>query len=181
MYAIIRTGGKQYRVKAGDKVKVDKLNRDLGSEFEVEEVLLVGGEKTFVGTPKVEKASVKAVVVQHAKHSKILVFKKKRRKGYRRTQGHRQDFTELFIQEISNPEGDAVKAESSAVVIDPAKKAERLKALKEKATGNKKQAKKAPAKKAKTAKKATKKKATKKASTKKKTATKKKATKKKSS
>ena len=172
MYAIIKTGGKQYRVKAGDTVKVEKLNFNLGEEIEVQDVLLVGSDsKTFVGEPNVDKAVVKAVVIQQAKLPKVVVFKRKRRQGYRRMQGHRQLFTELFVTSITSPEGETSSTEEKAQVIDPAKKAERLAAQKEKAAADKKAGKK-PAKKAakkKTAKKAAKKSA-KKATAKKKAA-----------
>lgn len=127
MYAIIRTGGKQYRVQAGDTVRVEKLDGELGSEIDLQEILVVGGEKTFVGEPTVEGAIVKAVVTRQAKAPKVIVFKKKRRQGYRRMRGHRQMFTELFVKSITSPEGEVVAAEKSAQVIDPEKKAAKLK------------------------------------------------------
>jgi large subunit ribosomal protein L21 len=171
MYAIIRTGGKQYRVKAGDTVKVESLNAELGSEIDGLEVLLIGGgEKTFIGTPTVTNGKVKAVVTQNARGPKIVVFKKKRRQGYRRTIGHRQQFTELFIAEISSPEGEVVKADGKPVVIDPVAKAERQAKLKEQQLKAKKEAKQAGEK---LEKKNAKKKAAKKAKTTKKVAAKK--------
>src|SRR4051812_12446859 len=97
MYAVVRTGGKQYKVKAGELVKVERMDMDLGSEFDLPEVLMVGGDQTYVGDPVVGNARVTAVVTQHAKADKVIVFKKKRRQGYRRTLGHRQLFTEIFI------------------------------------------------------------------------------------
>lgn len=121
MYAIIRAGGKQYKVEAGDTVRVEKLEKNLGDTFDLPEVLMVGGDKTFVGAPLVQNAKVTAVVTRQAKAPKIIVFKKKRRQGYRRMQGHRQLFTELFIQSITTPEGQVVKTDRSAQVIDPAK------------------------------------------------------------
>ena len=162
MYAVIRTGGKQYTVRAGDTLKVEKLPRELGAEFTVEEVLLVGGDETHVGEPTLKDAQVTAVVTQQSKAPKIVVFKKKRRQGYRRTQGHRQLFTELFIKEIKSPDGKKEAASTEAVIIDPVKNAERKKAAPKKD-------KKAPAKK-KVAKKAAKKKTAKKKTAKKKTA-----------
>ncbi len=102
MYAIIQTGGKQYRVAPGDVLRVEKLPGERGDEVRLDQVLLVtsdGGE-VRVGTPLVENASVKGQIVQQAKGKKIVVFKKKRRKGYRRKQGHRQMFTAVQIQEI---------------------------------------------------------------------------------
>ncbi len=121
MYAIIKTGGKQYRVQAGDTLKVEKLDKKLGSTFDITDVLFVDG---VFGEPTVKDAKVSVVVTQQAKDAKVLVFKKKRRKGYRKTRGHRQLFTELFISGITSPNG-SVKAETKAAVIDPAKKAER--------------------------------------------------------
>jgi large subunit ribosomal protein L21 len=127
MYAIIRSGGKQYKVEAGDVLRVEKLEKDLGAEFDVTEVLMVGGDKTFVGEPLVKNAKVTVVVTQQAKDSKIVVFKKRRRQGYRRMQGHRQLFTELFVKSITTPEGDVSDSENKKpVIVDPAKKAERL-------------------------------------------------------
>ena len=131
MYAIVRTGGKQYKVQPGDLVRVEKLEKDLGSEFDITEVLLVGGDKTYVGEPLVKNAKVSVVVTQQAKASKIVVFKKRRRQGYRRTQGHRQLFTELFVKAITSPDG-TVKSDKNYNVVDPAKKAERLAKMAEK-------------------------------------------------
>lgn len=121
MYAIIRAGGKNFKVQAGDTVRVDKLAKDLGEKFDLKEVLLVGGDKTFIGQPLVQNAKVTVVVTRQAKASKIIVFKKKRRQGYRRMQGHRQLFTELFVESITTPEGQTDKTDKSAVIIDPAK------------------------------------------------------------
>lgn len=121
MYAIIRTGGKQYRVQAGDVLKVEKLDRALGSEFDITDVLFVDG---IVGEPTVKNAKVSVVVTEQAKDAKVLVFKKKRRKGYRRTRGHRQLFTQLFVAAITSPNG-STKADTKPTVIDPAKTAER--------------------------------------------------------
>ncbi|MGE3973039.1 MAG: 50S ribosomal protein L21 [Bdellovibrionales bacterium] len=117
MYAIIRTGGKQYSVKPGDLVRVEKLDSKLGSEFELNEVLYVGGDKPQFGSPLVSGATVGVVVTQHNKAGKILVFKKKRRKGYRRLKGHRQPYTELFVSYIS-ADGKTAKADSKPHVID---------------------------------------------------------------
>lgn len=100
MYAIIRTGGKQYTVAAGDKIFVEKLDKEIGSTFDIEEVLFVGGEKTIVGKPLVEGAKVTVEVKRQSKDKKVLVFKKKRRQNYRRLNGHRQPKTELIIKEI---------------------------------------------------------------------------------
>ncbi|MEZ4870915.1 MAG: 50S ribosomal protein L21 [Bdellovibrionales bacterium] len=199
MYAIIRTGGKQYKVQPGDTLKVEKLNKELGDEFDVTEVLAVGGEETLLGEPTVANAKVTVVVTNQDRAPKVIVFKKKRRQGYRRMQGHRQLYTELFVKAITDPAGKTAQAESAAKVYDPAKKVEILaareaekqaakqegrkevvkKATKKKATAKKKTAKKAAAKKSTAKKKTAKKKAAKKkTATKKKTA--KKTTKKKS-
>jgi large subunit ribosomal protein L21 len=112
MYAIIRTGGKQYRVKVGDVIRVEKFDGDLGSEMDLTDVVFVGGEKNFIGTPVVANAKVTVVVTNQARGPKVVVFKKKRRQGYRRTNGHRQPFTEIFVKAISNPDGQTSLAYS---------------------------------------------------------------------
>ncbi len=172
MYAIVRTGGKQYKVEAGDVVRVEKLQNELGSEFDLTDVLMVGGEKTFVGSPTVDSAKVTVVVTSQSKAPKVIVFKKKRRQGYRRLKGHRQLYTELFVKSITSPEGVA-KTDKKAKVNDPSKKEaapkkETAKPVAKKAASKKTTAKKATAKKT-AAKKTTKKKATKKKVAKKKT------------
>ncbi|MFN3200111.1 MAG: 50S ribosomal protein L21 [Bradymonadia bacterium] len=101
MYAIIKTGGKQYRVEQGQRVRVEKLNGEVGSDVTLDEVLLVGGETVKVGTPRVEGASVTARINAQAKAKKVIVFKKRRRKGYHKKQGHRQLYTELEITGIN--------------------------------------------------------------------------------
>jgi large subunit ribosomal protein L21 len=129
MYAIIRTGGKQYKVQPGEVVRVEKIEGELGSEFDLTDILVIGGDKTFVGAPTLDNAKVTAVVTNQAKAPKVLVFKKKRRQGYRRMQGHRQPYTEIFIKAITSPEGQTFKAEGEPKVFDPAKKEERLQKL----------------------------------------------------
>ncbi len=167
MYAIIRAGGKQYRVQAGDTVRVEKIEKNLGETIDLTEVLMVGGEKTFVGAPLVKNAKVTAIVTRQAKAPKVIVFKKKRRQGYRRMHGHRQLFTELFIQSITTPEGETHTTDKKAVIIDPVKIAARKAEHAKKQSETKKTASaKVEAKTAKT----TKKKAAKKASAKKKVA-----------
>ena len=102
MYAIIKTGGKQYRVAAGEKLKVEKLAGDIGSEFLIDQVLLVGaGDEVKVGTPLVSGASVSAKVLAHGLGDKIKIFKMRRRKHYEKNQGHRQSYTEIEITGIS--------------------------------------------------------------------------------
>ena len=108
MYAIVRTGGKQYKVKAGDRLKVELLKKFPGDEFDMEEVLFIGGKKNHLGTPLLSKAKVRVVVTnQKGKAKKIVVFKKKRRHGYQKTQGHRQLFTELLVKSITPPDGES--------------------------------------------------------------------------
>jgi len=121
MYAIIRTGGKQYKVQAGDVIRVEKLENALGSEFDVTDVLMVGGEATAVGQPTVKNAKVTVVVTKQTRDRKVIIFKKKRRQGYRRFKTHRQLFTELFVKAISL-DGKTSKSETSANVIDVDKK-----------------------------------------------------------
>ena len=177
MYAILKTGGKQYKVKAGDVIRVEKLMKDIGAEFDLTDILCVGGDETYLGEPLVDKAKVTVVVTNQAKAPKVIVFKKKRRQGYRRLKGHRQLYTELFVKAITAPNGDTVKADGKPQVFDPSKKEERLKKqVEEKAAEKKTAAKKKTTKKKTT----TKKKSKKKTAAKKKTTAKKKATKKKS-
>jgi large subunit ribosomal protein L21 len=100
MYAIIKTGGKQYRVTEGDTLRVEKLNVE-GTNVTFDQVLLVGGEEVKIGAPIVEGASVSAEILREARAKKIIVFKKKRRKGYHKKQGHRQTYTEVKITGIN--------------------------------------------------------------------------------
>jgi large subunit ribosomal protein L21 len=101
-YAIIRTGGKQYRVMSGEVLRVESLRGTVGSEITFSEVLLTAADGTVrVGTPVVPGATVSARIVQHGREKKIIVFKKKRRKNYRRKHGHRQNFTAVQITHIN--------------------------------------------------------------------------------
>lgn len=101
MYAIIETGGKQYRVQVGDTLNIDKLAADEGEKVEVNKVLaVVDGDDTKVGTPLVEGAKVILKVLRHGKGKKIIVFKFKAKKNYRRKQGHRQPFTQVTVDAI---------------------------------------------------------------------------------
>lgn len=101
MYAVIAAGGKQYRVETGEILRVEKLKGDVGAEVAFDQVLMLGeGENVRIGRPLVEGASVKGRIVEQGKHRKIVVFKFKRRKRYRRKQGHRQLFTAVRIDEI---------------------------------------------------------------------------------
>jgi large subunit ribosomal protein L21 len=103
MFAVIKTGGKQYRVAAGDKLKVEKLPGDVGSEVLLDQVLMVGeGAAVKVGAPLVAGAAVKATVVGHGKGDKVTIFKMRRRKHFKKSQGHRQQYTEIQITGISD-------------------------------------------------------------------------------
>jgi large subunit ribosomal protein L21 len=102
MYAVIKTGGKQYKVAAGEKIKVEQIAAEVGQEIVIDQVLAVGnGADLKVGTPLVAGASVKATVVAHGKHDKVRIFKMRRRKHYQKRQGHRQTFTELEISAVN--------------------------------------------------------------------------------
>jgi large subunit ribosomal protein L21 len=102
MYAVIKTGGKQYRVASGEKLKVEKLVAEVGSEVTLGDVLAVGeGEGLRVGTPVVAGASVTATVLAHGLGDKVRIFKMRRRKHYKKSQGHRQPFTEIQITAIN--------------------------------------------------------------------------------
>ena len=98
MYAVVKTGGKQYRVASGDKLKVESLVADIGAEVVLGDVLMVAdGDKITLGAPLLSGASVKAKVVAHGRGDKVHIFKMRRRKHYRKSQGHRQNFTEIEI------------------------------------------------------------------------------------
>ena len=102
MYAVVKTGGKQYRVAVGEKLKVEQIPADIDSQIVLEEVLMVaGGDEVKVGTPLVAGATVKATVVSHGRGEKVRIFKMRRRKHYQKHQGHRQNYTELRIEAIS--------------------------------------------------------------------------------
>ena len=101
MYAVIKTGGKQYKVAAGEKIKIEQIAADVGQEIVIDQVLAIGsGADLQVGTPLVVGASVKAMVVAQGKHDKVRIFKMRRRKHYKKSQGHRQTFTELEISAV---------------------------------------------------------------------------------
>jgi large subunit ribosomal protein L21 len=102
MFAIVKTGGKQYRVGIGDQIVVERIAGEIGSEVSLKDVLAIGGTETpVIGTPAIPNASVRAKIVQQPRGSKIIVFKKKRRKNYRRKRGHRQELTVLKIEDIT--------------------------------------------------------------------------------
>lgn len=99
-YAIIKSGGKQFRVEEGATLRVPLMARDAGETVELDTLIVASGDETKIGAPIVEGARVTATVVDHGRGEKIIVFKKKRRKHYKRTQGHRQDYTTLKIDSI---------------------------------------------------------------------------------
>ena len=100
MYAVVRSGGKQYRVNQGGSLRVEKLPGEVGSSVTLDDVLLIGGDGGVkIGTPKVDGAQITGTILAQGRGQKIRVFKMKRRKGYRRSQGHRQDYTEIRVDE----------------------------------------------------------------------------------
>lgn len=102
MYAVVKTGGKQYRVAAGEKIKVEQIPADVGAEITLDQVLMVGeGESVKIGTPIVAGAKVTAKVIAHGRHAKVNIFKMRRRKHYQKHQGHRQNYTEIEIAGIT--------------------------------------------------------------------------------
>ncbi|MGZ0018876.1 MAG: 50S ribosomal protein L21 [Proteobacteria bacterium SG_bin4] len=102
MYAVIKTGGKQYRIQVGEKLKVEQLDVENGSALVIDQVLMVAdGDKVSVGTPLVSGAKVSATVLGQGRHDKIRIFKMRRRKHYQKHQGHRQNYTEIQITGIS--------------------------------------------------------------------------------
>ena len=170
MYALVRTGGKQYRVAKDDTILVERIAADEGAEVILDDVVMLGdGDKVTIGTPRVEGAAVSATVVSQTRGPKIIIFRRKRRKNHRRTQGHRQDLTLLKINAIAE-DGKSLKPKAA-----PAKKAAAKEEAAPKAAAKKAAAKKAaPKAEAKAApKKAAAKKATAKKAAAKKTAAKK--------
>ncbi len=119
MFAIIKTGGKQYRVAPGDQIVVERIAGAVGSEITLAEVLAVGGNAApLIGTPLVADAAVSARIVQQPRGTKVIVFKKKRRKNYRRKRGHRQELTVLKIQAIRTG-ADEPEPVAPAPTIEP--------------------------------------------------------------
>ncbi|AZG10492.1 MULTISPECIES: 50S ribosomal protein L21 [Pigmentiphaga] len=102
MYAVIKTGGKQYRVAAGEKLKIEQIPADIGQEITLDQVLAVGeGDQLKIGAPLLSGAVVTAKVLAHGRHDKVRIFKMRRRKHYQKRQGHRQNYTEIQIGTIS--------------------------------------------------------------------------------
>jgi large subunit ribosomal protein L21 len=118
MYAVISTGGKQYKVAAGEKIKVEQIAADVGQDIVIDQVLAVGvGADLKVGSPLVAGARVTATVIAHGKHDKVRIFKMRRRKHYKKSQGHRQGFTEFFVGEIQDGSGASAKAATAAPLM----------------------------------------------------------------
>lgn len=101
MYAIIETCGKQFRVQKGNKIVIDRLAAEIGNEVTFDRVVMLGGDSAKFGAPYIDGAKVTAKVIEHGRGEKVIVFKKHRRKSYRKTQGHRQDYTALTITGIN--------------------------------------------------------------------------------
>lgn len=151
MYAVVKTGGKQYKVAKDDKIVVDRLEAEAGSNLVLDQVLMVAnGDQVDVGAPTVKDAVVGATVLRHTRGDKIMVFRRKRRKNFRRIRGHRQDLTLLQITDIA-PDGK-LKAAKPAEAKKPAAKPAAKKAPAKATEAKKPAAKKAPAKKASTSK-----------------------------
>lgn len=155
MFAVIKTGGKQYKVSAGDILKIEKIVGDAGSKVDFANVFMLGSDKdTKVGTPSIDKAVVKATVIEQGRGDKIIVFKKKRRQGYDRKNGHRQDLTVIHIDEILEGGKSLAKAERKtapkkvAAEKKPAAKKEAKPVVKKEAAAPKKEAAAAPKKEA---------------------------------
>ena len=124
MYAVIKTGGKQYKVAAGDKIKVEQMPADIGAEVTIDQVLAVGaGDQLSVGAPLVAGATVSATVLSQGRHDKVLIFKMRRRKHYQKHQGHRQNYTELFVNRIASPLGEVSAQAPEAAAQAPATQA----------------------------------------------------------
>ncbi len=120
MYAVVKTGGKQYKVAAGQKFKVEQIAADVGQEIVLDQILAVGnGADLLIGAPLVPGAAIKATIVAHGRGDKVRIFKMRRRKHYQKRQGHRQNFTELFIAEIADGKGGVTKADAPAVIAAP--------------------------------------------------------------
>ena len=148
MYALVRTGGKQYRVAKDDTILVERIAADEGAEVILDDVVMLGdGDKVTIGTPRVEGAAVSATVVSQTRGPKIIIFRRKRRKNHRRPQGHRQDLTLLKINAIAE-DGKSLKPKAAPARKAAAKEEAAPKAAAKKAAAKKAAAKKAAAKKA---------------------------------
>ena len=113
MYAVIKTGGKQYRVIPGERLKVEKLEVEVGGTVTLDQILMVSdGTKTTIGSPIIKGATVKATVLSHGRGDKVMIFKFRRRKHYRKTQGHRQSYTEIQIADFGGASTKPAKAKA---------------------------------------------------------------------
>ena len=123
MYALVKTGGKQYRVAKDDTILVERIAADEGAEVILNDiVMLADGDKVTIGTPKVEGAAVSATVMRQTRGPKIIIFRRKRRKNHRRTQGHRQDLTLLKINDIAEDTKKLTAAKKAATTTESAAK-----------------------------------------------------------
>jgi large subunit ribosomal protein L21 len=114
MYAVIKTGGKQYRVIPGERLKVEKLLGEVGSDVTIDQVLMLAdGDNVTIGAPLIAGASVQAKVLSHGRGDKVMIFKFRRRKHYRKTQGHRQDYTEIQIGDFGTTSTKAAPAKAA--------------------------------------------------------------------
>ena len=154
MYALVKTGGKQYRVSKDDTILVERISADEGAEVILDDIVMLGdGDKVTIGTPRVEGAAVSATVMRQTRGPKIIIFRRKRRKNHRRTQGHRQDLTLLKINSIAEdgksltPKAAPKKAPAKKAAAKAEAKAAPKKAPAKKAAVKKTAAKKAAAKK----------------------------------
>ena len=154
MYALVKTGGKQYRVSKDDTILVERIAAEEGAEVILNDIVMLGdGDKVTIGTPKVDGAAVSATVVHQTRGPKIIVFRRKRRKNHRRTLGHRQDLTLLKINDIAEDAkkltpGKPVAKKAAPKAVDAAKKAAPKKSKAKKAAPKPAAAKKAVVKKA---------------------------------
>jgi len=129
MYAVIKTGGKQYKVEAGATLKVEKLLGEVGSKVVIDKVLMINdGENTTIGAPLIAGATVNATVVSHGRADKVMIFKFRRRKHYRKTQGHRQSFTEILINDVNGKGAVAAKPAAAKPTAAPKPAAKAAKA-----------------------------------------------------
>jgi large subunit ribosomal protein L21 len=120
MFAIVKTGGKQYRVAPGDQIVVERLQGEVGAEISLNHVLAIGdSDSGAIGRPTLPEASVRARIIQQPRGTKVIVFKKKRRKNYRRKHGHRQELTVLRVEEIRQPRASLQESEPEAVSQQP--------------------------------------------------------------
>ena len=137
MYALVRIGGKQYRVAKDDTILVERIAADEGAEVILDDIVMLGdGDRVTIGTPRVEGAAVSATVVSQTRGPKIIIFRRKRRKNHRRTQGHRQDLTLLKINAIAE-DGKSLKPKAAPAKKAAAKEQPALKAAAKKAAAKK--------------------------------------------